>query len=63
MYYKSYPYLLNVEPSNLVFLKAFNTEFDHIIIKFMDQNGIQLEVEEKIRLTWFINKYKQHVIL
>ena len=24
---KSYPYLLNVEPSNLVFLKTYNTEF------------------------------------
>ena len=25
---KSYAYLLNVEPSNLVFLKTFNTVFD-----------------------------------
>ena len=25
---KSYTYLLNVEPSNLVFLKTYNTEFD-----------------------------------
>ena len=29
---KSYAYLLNVEPSNLVFLKTCNTEFDEIII-------------------------------
>ena len=28
---KSYVYLLNVEPSNLVLLKTYNTEFDEII--------------------------------
>ena len=28
---KSYAYLLNVEPSNSVFLKIHNTEFDEII--------------------------------
>ena len=28
---KSYAYLINVEPSNLVFLKTYNTEFDEII--------------------------------
>ena len=36
---KSYSYLLNVEPSNLVFLKTYNSEFDEIIITFTDQNG------------------------
>ena len=36
---KSYTYLLNVEPSNLVFLKTCSTEFDEIIITFIDQNG------------------------
>ena len=36
---KSYTYLLNVEPSNLVFLKTYNTEFHEIIITFTDQNG------------------------
>ena len=30
---KSDAYLLNVEPSNLVFLKTHNTEFDEIIIR------------------------------
>ena len=28
---KSYGYLLNVEPNNLMFLKTYNTEFDKII--------------------------------
>ena len=36
---KSYSYLLNLEPSNLVFLKTYNTEFDEIIVTFTDQNG------------------------
>ena len=31
---KFYAYLLNVEPSNLVFLKIYNTEFNEIIITF-----------------------------
>ena len=35
---KSYAYLLNVEPCNLVLLKTYNTEFDEVIIIFTDQN-------------------------
>ena len=53
---KSYSYLLNVEPSNLMFLKTYNTEFDEIIIKFTDQNGRPLEIEDKVNLTLLINK-------
>ena len=53
---KSNAYLLNVEPSNLVFLKTYNTEFDEIIITFTDQNGRPLEKEDKVNLTLFINK-------
>ena len=33
-----YAYLLNVEPSNLVFLKNYKIEFDEIIILFTGQN-------------------------
>ena len=46
----------NVETSNLVFLKTYNTEFDEIIIKFTDQNGRPLEIEDKVNLTLLINK-------
>ena len=53
---KSYTYLLNVQPSNLVFLKTYNTEFDEIIIIFTDKNGRALELENKLNLTLFINK-------
>ena len=34
---KSHAYLLNVEVSNLMFLKTYNTKFDEIIITFMNQ--------------------------
>ena len=53
---KSYAYLLNVEPSNLVFLKTYNTEFDKIIIPFTDQNGRPLEIEDKVNLILLVNK-------
>ena len=48
--------MLNVEPSNLVFLKTYNTEFDEIILTFTDQNGRPLELEVKVTLTLLINK-------
>ena len=53
---KSYAYLLNVEPSNFLFLKTYNTEFDEIIIKFTDKNGRPSEIEDKVNLTLLINK-------
>ena len=37
--HKSYIYLLNVKPSNLVLVKIYNNEFDDIIITFTDQNS------------------------
>ena len=53
---KSCAYLLNVEPSNLVFLKTYNTEFDKIIITFTDKNGRPLEIEDKVNFTLLISK-------
>ena len=52
---KSYANLLNVEPSNLVFLKTYNSEFDDIIITSTDQNGRPLEIEDNLNLTLLIN--------
>ena len=43
---------LSVPPSNSVFLKPHNTEFDKIIITFADKNGAPLEIEEKVNLTY-----------
>ena len=53
---KSDAYLLNAEPSNLMFLKIYNTEFDEIMMKFTDQNGRTLETVDKVNLTILINK-------
>ena len=47
---------LNVEPSNLVFLKTYNTVFDEIIIRFTDENGRTVETENEVTLTLLINK-------
>ena len=56
---KSYAYLFNIKPGNLVFLKTYNTEFDDIIITFTDQSGRQngrlLEIENKVNFTLLIN--------
>ena len=52
---KFYVYLLNVERSNIVFLKTYNTDFDEIIITFADQNFRPSEVEDKVNLTLLIS--------
>ena len=60
---KAYVYLLSSEPSNLAFLRRYNTYFDIIIIMFTDKNDRLLELEEKVNLTLHNNKQKGHVIL
>ena len=52
---KSSAYLLNVESSNLVVLKTYNTEFDEVIA-LTDQNSRPLEMEDKVDLKLLINK-------
>ena len=52
---KSDAYLLKVEPSNLVVLKTYNTEFDDFTITFTDQNDRSLEIEDKVNLRLLIN--------
>ena len=53
---ESYAYLLNVEPSNLVFLKTYNTESVEVIKTFTDQNGRPLEIEDGLNLILLIDK-------
>ena len=60
---KSYAYFLNIEPSNLVFLKTYNTQLDEMIITFTDQNGRPLEIEDKINSRLLISKQKCDDIL
>ena len=50
-------YISNVEPSNSVFLKTCNTEFDGIIITWIKMIDL-LEIEDKVNLALLINKKK-----
>ena len=47
--------LLVISPSNHIFLKKFNSEYDEIIVWFTDQNNQSLEIEDRINLTMVIN--------
>ena len=50
-------HVFNVEPSNLVFLKTYNTGgFDYIIITFTGENDRLLEKEDKVNLVLLVNK-------
>ena len=55
--------MLNVKPRNLVFSKTYSTESDEIIITSTDRNGRPLEREDKVNLTFLINKWKCNVFL
>ena len=48
--------MLNAQPSNSVFLKTSNTEFNEVIITFTDQNGRPLEILDTVNLALIINK-------
>ena len=51
---KSFGSLLDISPSNQIFLKTFNSEYDEIVIWFTDQNSQPLEIEDRINLTMVI---------
>ena len=46
--------LLEISPTNHIFLKTFNSEYDEIKIWFADQNSKPLETEDRITLTMVI---------
>ena len=48
---KSFGSLLDISPSNHIFLKTFNSEYNEIIVWFTDQNSKPLEIEARINLT------------
>ena len=54
---KSFASLLDISPSNHIFLKTFNLEYDETIVWFTDPNSKPLEIEDKINLTMVI-KYR-----
>ena len=51
---KSFGSLLEILPTNQVFLKTFNSEFQEVKIWFPDQTSKPLELEDKINITLII---------
>ena len=51
---KPFGSLLEISPTNHIFLKTFNSEYDEIIVWFTDQNSQPLEIENSIKLTLVI---------
>ena len=51
---KPFGSLLEISPTNNIFLKTFNSEFQEIKIWFTDQTSKPLEVEDKINLTLIV---------
>ena len=51
---KTFGSLLEISPTNHIFLKTFNSEFQDIEVWFTDQNSQPLEIEDKINLTLVI---------
>ena len=50
--------LLDISPSNHIFLKTFKAEYDEIVVWFTDQDSKLLETEDRIYLAMVI---KQHI--
>ena len=51
---KSFGNLLEIVPTNFIPLKTFNSKFQTVEVWFTDENSQQLEIEDKINLTFVI---------
>ena len=51
---KPFGSLLEISPTNNIFLKTFNSEYDEIKVWFTNQNSKPLETEDRINLTMVI---------
>ena len=51
---KTFGSLLEISPTNHVFLRTFNSEFQEIKIWFTDQTSKPLEIEDRINVTLII---------
>ena len=51
---KPFSSLLEISPTNDIFLKTFNSEYDEIKVWFAGQNSQPLEIEDRINLTMVI---------
>ena len=54
---KPFGSLLEISPTNHIFLKTFNSDYSGIIIWFTDQNSQALQIEDRINLTMVIKDY------
>ena len=52
---KPFGSLLEISPTNHIFLKTFNSEYDKIKVWLTDQNSQPLEMADRINLTMVIN--------
>ena len=48
---KPFGALLGISPTNHIFLKTFNSEYNEIEVLFTDQNSKPLEIEDRLNLT------------
>ena len=51
---KPFGSLLEISPTNHIFLKTFNSEYDEIKVWFTDRNSKSLEMEDRMNLTMVI---------
>ena len=51
---KPFGSLLEISPTNHIFLKVFNSEFQDIQVWFTDQKSQPLEIEDRLNLTLVI---------
>ena len=51
---KPFGSLLEMSPTNHIFLKTFNSEYNEIKVWLTDQNSQPLEIEDRINLTMVI---------
>ena len=51
---KPFGSLLEISPTNHIFFKTFNSEYDEIIVWFTDENSQPLKIEGRINLTMVV---------
>ena len=47
---KPFGSMLEISPTNNIFLKTFNSEYNEIEVWFTDQNSKPLEIEDRVNL-------------
>ena len=57
---KPFGSLLEISPTNHIFLKTFNWEYNEIKVWFTDQNSQSLEIQDRLNLTMVI-KWRLYV--